>query len=131
MAIRKISIVFAVLICSVALLAVMGQLSLSGSDGSSGRVTGALTELADRAPSDAWPVASQADIDALPDGANAVLTSDVSKIVLSRPVSLYGDGHRAGAVTLAADGVRVSGLIASSVVVNGNGCTIDRCTVKS
>jgi hypothetical protein len=127
-AIRKIFIIFAIFVCSLVLLAVMGQLSLGGSDGISDSIT---DTLADRAPSDAWPVASQADIDALPDRANAVLTTDLSGIVLSRPVSLFGDGHKAGSVTLAADGARVSGLVASSVVIKGNDCIVDHCTVKS
>jgi parallel beta-helix repeat protein len=119
------------LVYSVALLAVISQFSLGGSYASSNSISDAVTELTDHVPSDARPVASQADIDALPDRANAVLTSDMPSIVLSRPVALFGDGHSIGSVILAADGARISGLKAEVVVVRGDDCTIDHCTVDS
>ncbi len=130
-AIRIIFVLLAILICSVALLAVICQFSIGVTDGSTTGDTGAATGLSDLVPSDALPVASQADIDALPDGANAVLTSDLSSIVLSRPVALFGAGHSIGSITLAADGARISGLKAEVVVIKGNDCTVDHCTVDS
>ncbi|MGA9141517.1 MAG: right-handed parallel beta-helix repeat-containing protein [Methanocella sp.] len=119
------------LVCSVALLAVVCQFSLGSSEANSNITSDAVTELTDLVPSDARPVASQGDINALPDGSNAVLTSDLSSITLSRPLALFGDGHSIGSVTLAADGVRISGLKAEVVVVRGDDCTIDHCTVDS
>lgn len=128
MAIRKIIIILAIIVCLEALLIAMGGLSLGGSDETGLSITG---KMIDQVPYDAQPVASQAAIDALPSGSNAVLTSDVSDLVLSRPVRLFGDRHQAGSITLAADDIRVSGLVASSLKVKGDGCVVDHCTITA
>ncbi|HUL61547.1 MAG TPA: right-handed parallel beta-helix repeat-containing protein, partial [Methanocella sp.] len=80
-------------------------------------------------PSNAVHVASQADINGLASGANAVLTADVSSLTLSKAVSLFGNGHKVSSITLAASGVRVSGVAANAIAVSAGGTTVDHCTV--
>jgi parallel beta-helix repeat protein len=82
-------------------------------------------------PSGARQVATQADINALPAGSSAVLTANVGALTLSKQISLFGNGRTAGAVTLAADGIRISGLTATSVVVKANNCIVDHNKVNS
>ncbi|OPY27301.1 MAG: hypothetical protein A4E28_02063 [Methanocella sp. PtaU1.Bin125] len=109
------------------MIIVISLLSLGQGDnaGSGGRET----VLDERAPADAFKVRTQDEINSLPEGANAVLTENIDKLVITRPVSLFGDGKRVNSVTLAAPGARVCDVVAKSVVITADDCIVDHCIV--
>lgn len=82
-------------------------------------------------PSNAVRVSSQAQINALPAGANAVLTADLSSLTISKQINLFAAGHRVGSVTMTAAGARLSGAVASAVYVKAPRCIVDHCTITA
>ena len=82
-------------------------------------------------PSGATSVASQSALSALPAGANAVLTADLSSLKVDKAVNLFGNGHTVGTVTVTAAGARVSGVKSSKITISANSVTVDHCTVKT
>jgi parallel beta-helix repeat protein len=82
-------------------------------------------------PSGATAVASQSALNALPAGANAVLTADLSSLTVSKAVNLFGNGHSVGTVSITAAGARVSGVKSSKITISANSVTVDHCTIKT
>jgi hypothetical protein len=82
-------------------------------------------------PSGATPVSSQSALSALPAGANAVLTADLTSLTVDKAVNLFGNGHTAGKVSITAAGARVSGVKSSKITISANSVTVDHCTVKT
>ncbi len=82
-------------------------------------------------PSGATSVASQSALSALPAGANAVLTTDLSTLKVDKAINLFGNGHTVGTVTVTAAGARVSGVKSSKITISANSVTVDHCTVKA
>ncbi len=126
--IRKIVITLAALTCIIAALAL---LYMSDASGSGDGMAAAGTYVDPAVPADAQRVGSQADVDRLLPGANAVLAADVDVLNLTASISLFGNGRSVGMVTLAAPGARVSGVTAGAIVVGADNCTVDHCTVKA
>ena len=82
-------------------------------------------------PSGATSVASQSALSALPAGANAVLTADLSSLKVDKAVNLFGNGHTVGTVSITAAGARVSGVKSSKITISANSVTVDHCTIKT
>jgi parallel beta-helix repeat protein len=82
-------------------------------------------------PSGATSVSSQSALSALPAGANAVLTADLTSLKVDKAINLYGNGHTVGTVSITAAGARVSGVKSSKITISANSVTVDHCTVKT
>ena len=82
-------------------------------------------------PSGATPVSSQSALSALPGGANAVLTADLTSLTVDKAINLYGNGHKVTGVTITAAGARVSGVKSASIKIAADRVTVDHCTVKT
>ncbi|OPY27299.1 MAG: Periplasmic copper-binding protein (NosD) [Methanocella sp. PtaU1.Bin125] len=80
-------------------------------------------------PANAVRVATQAQVDALAAGSNAVLTADLSGLTISKQINLFGAGHKVGSVTMTAAGARLSGAVAGTVTVKAANCVVDHCTI--